>query len=288
MARSLSRPVDQPSGSFVHAPSGTRFTVTSNHGLTQKLTRNGLSAEYPVAYVIGSGTHAYGYLIRIGDYLFQSPISYYSRRKAWDVAPGYEQDPNPEFNRPVSPECLQCHSGRPRPVAKTLNRYEDPPFSEEGISCTRCQGDATAHLRKPGRETIVNPARLSPRARDSICEQCHLSGDARVVNPGREIGDFHAGQELEEVFSVYVRARQGHSQASSMKVISHAEQLALSTCSLGASQNVGAGPVTIPTTSQPTRRSTIAAAVWRATENRSHERIPKMSRRATTAAWMTA
>jgi tetratricopeptide (TPR) repeat protein len=241
MARSLSRPVDQPSGSFVHALSGTRFTVTSNHGLTQKVTRNGLSVEFPVAYVIGSGTHAYGYLVRIGDYLFQSPVSYYSRRKTWDVAPGYEENQNPEFNRPVIPECLQCHSGRPRPVSNTLNRYLDPPFSEEGISCDRCHGDATAHLRRPGRESIVNPARLSPRARDSVCEQCHLSGEARVPNPGHEIGDFHPGQELEEIFSVYVRARQERSQAASIKVISHAEQLGLSTCSLRSGTKLWCG-----------------------------------------------
>ena len=242
MARSLSRPVDQPSGSFLHAPSGTRFTITSNHGLTQKLTRNGISAEYPVAYVIGSGTHAFGYLVRVGDYFFQSPIAYYGRRKTWDMAPGYEEGANPEFNRPVIPECLQCHSRHPRPVAKTLNRYEDPPFSEEGISCGRCHGDATAHLRKPGRETIVNPAKLSPRARDSVCEQCHLSGEARVLNPGHEIGDFHPGQELEEVFSVYIRGRQNRSQAaSSIKVISHAEQLALSTCSLRSGSKMWCG-----------------------------------------------
>ena len=76
----------------------------------------------------------------------------------------------------------------------------------------------------------MNPARLAPRARDSICEQCHLSGEVRVLNPGRQWQDFRPGQELEEVFSVYVRDPNTATERSGIKVVSHAEQLALSRC----------------------------------------------------------
>ena len=59
--------------------------------------------------VIGSGNHACGYVIRLGDNLFQSPIGYYADRHGYDMAPGYEKVENPDFTRPVSQECLLPH-----------------------------------------------------------------------------------------------------------------------------------------------------------------------------------
>jgi len=54
---------------------------------------------------------------------------------------------------------------------------------------------------------------------------------ARIPNPGRQIGDFRPGQELEDIFSVYLfESSRDPSRASPLKVISQAQQLALSTC----------------------------------------------------------
>ena len=170
------------------------------------MERGGEVSEYQVAYVIGSGSHAEGYLIQIADHLFQSPICYYTNRRAYDLAPGYERISDPDFTRPVGEECVLCHSGRPLHVAGTANRYTPPVFTEEAISCERCHGAAEEHLRRPVPGSIVNPARLAPAARDSICEQCHLAGVTRILNPGRSFEDFRPGQRLEEVFTVYVRA----------------------------------------------------------------------------------
>jgi tetratricopeptide (TPR) repeat protein len=52
-----------------------------------------------------------------------------------------------------------------------------------------------------------------------------LAGVTRILNPGREFADFQPGQRLEDFFTVYVRAG-----SRPFKVISHAEQLALSKC----------------------------------------------------------
>src|SRR3954468_12358938 len=67
MARSLSRSVGPQQGSFVHKLSGTKVTITPA-GKTIQITmaRAGASGSLPVEYVIGSGTHAYGYLLRKG------------------------------------------------------------------------------------------------------------------------------------------------------------------------------------------------------------------------------
>src|SRR6266545_328859 len=205
MANSLFRPDQQLSGTYTHALSGTAFRIsTGGASMRQRMERNGFTADYPVDFVIGSGNHAFGYLIRIGDYLFQSPLAYYSKRGSWGLAPGYERDREPDFGRPVTEECLVCHSGRPLAVAGTLNRYREPIFAEPAISCDRCHGPVDAHLAAPSARNIVNPAKLPPRARDSVCEQCHLGGEARIPNPGHRIAEFRPGQELEEVFSVYV------------------------------------------------------------------------------------
>jgi hypothetical protein len=190
------------------------------------MERDGGSVEYPVAYVIGSGSHASGYLIQVGNHLFQSPICYYTNRHAYDLAPGYENTSEPDFTRPVGEECALCHSGKPQPVPGTANQYKSPAFLEEAISCERCHGPVEQHLKRPVPGSIVNPAKLEPAARDSVCEQCHLTGTTqRILNPGRDFAEFHPGQRLEEVFTVYTRAG-----TRGFKVISHSEQLALSAC----------------------------------------------------------
>jgi hypothetical protein len=231
MAHSLRRPSREPEGSFEHSFSGTKFTIYSNSkGFWQRMERGGEVSEYRVDYVIGSGKHASGYLVRMGDHLFQSPICYYPRLKRYDMAPGYEENRTPDFVRAVTQECLLCHSGKPRYIEGTLNEYQSPAFAQEAISCDRCHGDPTKHLKAPLPGSIVNPAKLAPTARNSVCEQCHLRGVVRVVNPGKKAEDFHAGEPLEQVFTIYTAALPPDSPRNTIKVISHAEQLALSLC----------------------------------------------------------
>jgi len=235
MGHALGPVTPEPPGAFTHALSNTRFSVRARHSKTgwamvQRIERDGVSGEYVPDYAIGSGTHAVAYLIELSGHLFQSPICFYAGG-GWDMAPGYEENQAPDFLRPITPECLFCHAGKARPVADSLNRYEDPPFEAEAITCERCHGPSDAHLRNPVPGSIINPARLSERARDSVCEQCHLSGEARIANPGKQLSDFQPGQELEEVFSVYVYAGSlDPGQPRALKVISQAQQLALSTC----------------------------------------------------------
>lgn len=219
-----------PDGSFIHAASQTKFTIsTGSAGMMQELSRADQSVKFPAAFVIGSGNHALGYLVQVGDHVFQSPVSYYTSHKIWDVAPGYESDPQPDFSRPVTLECLFCHSGKPLPVADSLNRFAPGVFSQYAISCERCHGDVTEHLKMPVPGSIINPAKLTGAARASICEQCHLTGETRIPNPGKSIADFKPGQALEDFYTTYVAA---HSSGKDIKVISHSEQLALSKCSL--------------------------------------------------------
>ena len=111
---------------------------------------------------------------------------------------------------------------------KTVNRYEQPVFAVAAISCERCHGDVRAHLGEPAAANIVNPAKLPPVERDSVCEQCHLSGVVRILNPGKSFGSYRPGEKLESAFSVFTAAQPDAGRP--FQVVSHVEQLALSRC----------------------------------------------------------
>ncbi len=229
MAHSLRRAATEPDG-VVNTPDAKITMHSSPEGYWQRLESGGDVTNYRIGYVIGSGNHASGYLLDLASHLFQSPVAYYSSRHAYDLAPGYEGKPNPDFTRPIAEGCLFCHAGTALHVSGTSNEYRAPPFSAEAITCERCHGSAEKHLADPRAGTIINPAKLAPAARDSICEQCHLLGVGRVLNPGKKFGDFRPGQALEDVFTTYVNVSPPGAVADKFKVISHVEQLARSTC----------------------------------------------------------
>ena len=135
-------------------------------------------------YALGSGTRGIAYLVDNDGRLFQSPISWYSQKRRWDLSPGY-REANAHFNRPIEPVCLFCHANRVQPVALTVNRYEEPLFRGNAIGCERCHGPGELHVHGQkvvdGRDlTIVNPRHLEPALRANVCEQCHLLGHQRV------------------------------------------------------------------------------------------------------------
>lgn len=229
MAHSLRRAGDEPAG-IVTTSQTTIEMRTSPSGYWQRLQSGDDVVNYRIDYVVGSGKHASGYLLDLAGHLFQSPVAYYKSKHAYDLAPGYEGLLNPDFTRPIAEMCLFCHSGDALKVAGTVNQYRSPAFSAEAITCERCHGSAEKHLRDPRPGTIVNPAKLEPAARNSICEQCHLLGVGRVLNPGKAFSDFQPGQRLEDVFTTYVNVSPPVAGAEKFKVISHAEQLAKSTC----------------------------------------------------------
>jgi hypothetical protein len=130
MAHSLRDANDEPQGT-VNLPNEKITISSSASGNWQRLESAGEVADYRVDYVVGSGNHASGYLIDLGNHLFQSPVAYYRSRHSYDLAPGYENLPSPDFTRPVGEACVFCHSGSPLNVSGTLNRYRSPIFGAE-------------------------------------------------------------------------------------------------------------------------------------------------------------
>ena len=75
-------------------------------------------------------------------------------------------------------------------------------------SAVNAATEMVSNTRKhPRAGNIVNPAKLSGRLRDSVCEQCHLAGEVRLSLPGKKLEDFRPGMELANFLQVFVRRR---------------------------------------------------------------------------------
>ena len=195
----------------VYFQDGRLFQSESGTGVDGK---ESFKTAHQIDWIIGAGVNGYGAILRKGDFLFQAPLSFYTEPMKWAPSPGYEFT-DLGFNRPITPGCIFCHSGRANPVAGVNGLFEKPPFSEISIGCENCHGPGAAHLKAltatsaPSGKTpdhfntaIVNPARLTPYLADNICMACHQTGDARVLKPGKSYGDFRPGHPLDDTLSI--------------------------------------------------------------------------------------
>jgi hypothetical protein len=188
-------------------------------------------------WILGSGMNGFGGIVQKDSFLFQAPLSFYSKAKGWALSPGYEFG-DYGFSRPILAGCIFCHSGRPRPIAASNGQFEDPPFSELAIGCENCHGPGALHrtsVLAAGHEFkgkdlhIVNPRRLSPALVDNICMSCHQTGDIRVLKPGKTFQDFRPGTALDDTLSILMipPTRQSPPQADHLE---HYYSMTLSKC----------------------------------------------------------
>jgi hypothetical protein len=200
------------------------------------------SETHEIAYTVGAGDVGKSYLVAKGDSLFVSPISYYERIRGWDLSPGYAEGAFHGFTRRVVDLCVDCHTGQPKLVAGSHNRFQQPPFRFLTVGCERCHGPGAVHVRLHTEEaalgtpideaaidlSIVNPRKLRPEIRDDVCAQCHLSGDARVLQPGKNYLDFRPGTSLGDVVAIFSVPQQ--IKGNHFVALDQSEQLKLSRC----------------------------------------------------------
>jgi hypothetical protein len=158
-------------------------------------------------WIIGSGANGSGAIVKQDNYLFEAPLSFYTKPHRWALSPGYEFG-DYGFDRPILPGCIVCHSGQPRPVLDGNGRFREPPFAELAIGCENCHGPGEAHVAAAQMGSplgsIANPAKLSPWLADNICISCHQTGDARVLQAGKTYRDFRPGVELDDTLSIFL------------------------------------------------------------------------------------
>ncbi len=134
-----------------------------------------------VNFSIGDVAFVYGsrwkqrYFTKIGDDYFPEPAQWDVTNKVWrryfvpnDAdwwAPLYPPD---NFKRPTGPLCDGCHSVNYDISTKTV--------AEWNVGCEKCHGPGSAHVARPVRDTILNPARFDYVHASDTCIQCHSQG----------------------------------------------------------------------------------------------------------------
>ena len=151
-------------------------------------------------YRIGGPLTGYTYVVRLGNWMFEAPLSYYLKNNKWELSPGYEEAAiDFAFSRPIFSGCLACHNGQPEGVPNRDGMYRDPPFRfmDYAVGCECGHGPGQLHVqeltqhpelrRRRFDDSIVNPADLAPRLADDICRNCHQAGTHASCNRARTI-----------------------------------------------------------------------------------------------------
>jgi tetratricopeptide (TPR) repeat protein len=219
-------------GMFQHAASGSSYRIDTSGSV--KITTARQSAEKKLAYFIGSGAAGQSYLCSRDGFLFQAPVTWYAQQSRWDVSPGYETDHASRWSRPIAFDCLNCHSSQVRSAAGFSNRYAEPPFAQPGVGCERCHGPGSEHVE--GRAKMVNPVKLDAARRDSVCAQCHMSGEARETRAGRRFENYRPGALLTDYAAYFV-----YEGAPALKATGYIEKLAASRCKLDSDTRMWCG-----------------------------------------------
>jgi len=197
--------------------------------------KEALSLARAARYAVGSGSHGRAYLTELDQHIFQTPINWFTQGRRWDLAPNVGDTQRSHFFRGVDALCIYCHANQAEPVADSLNRYRAPLPARLAIGCERCHGPGQLHVQRHNQaeaaegpdDTIVNPASLEPALRESICQQCHLQGEFRVLHRGRQLYDFRPGLPLHLFWSVFLRTSRNDQER---EAVSHVEQLFASKC----------------------------------------------------------
>lgn len=238
----------KPNGRLAHAES-----MSDSEG---EIYRHSVEVDFAV----GSGTRGYSYVIENNGCLYQSSLTWYSHGERWDLSPGYQSDSHPGFSRRITEDCIFCHSGQSNRVTRSRDRFNKPIFMEASIGCEKCHGPGDAHCQQHlsgqvgSADSIVNPAKLSPTRRDSVCYQCHLHGEDRILRRGRSSFDFRPGDLLSDVWVVLTQDRSESEKSSHFEAVSQAEQMVTSACYKKSDGSLGCischSPHSTPTKSQ--------------------------------------
>ena len=191
--------------------------------------------EQKIDYIVGSGQHTNSHLFSTNGYFYQAPITFYTQKQKWDLAPGFEKGANSRFTRMIQAECMTCHNGYPSFDPNSENKFTEV---KTGIDCERCHGPGSLHVKeklsgivvdtsKGPDYSIINPRRLSIELQNNVCQRCHLQGIA-TLNDKKTFFDFRPGMKLSEVENVFMPEYEG--AQDKMIMASHVERMKKSRC----------------------------------------------------------
>lgn len=176
----------------------TQSVATSVNGRPVRLRTEEL------AVAVGA-TKGQTYLYWKGDLLHQLPASYLASAGSWIYSPGYPEG-EPHFDRPIPPQCLDCHATH---IEVVSNEWVVKPDDDDdwlfGITCEKCHGPGGDHVRfhteHPAETRAVHMTRIADLDRDrqlDLCGFCH-SG-ATIGEPKQPPFTFRPGDRLADHF----------------------------------------------------------------------------------------
>lgn len=189
----------------------------------------------PTEFAVGSGQRGYSFVTNRNGYMTMGVATWYTGRNCWDLSPGFAPESHARFSRRMADGCVVCHFGRTNLIPNAPNRFASEPFAELTIGCERCHGPAEQHVKyhengatKGEKDPILSHSSLGFAEQLSVCYQCHLPGEERVVRTGHSEYDFRPGMKLSDVWVTFVRG--GSIADESTAAVSQVEQMHLSTC----------------------------------------------------------
>jgi mono/diheme cytochrome c family protein len=152
-------------------------------------TPNGIARRSEkIDFVIGSGKLGQTYLFWREYLLFQLPVSYLTATDEWVNSPGYP-DGVADFNRPILPRCMECHSTFFQARSHQNNFYRKERYIL-GVTCERCHGPGSKHAeyhrQNPDDDEaqfIRFPGDFSRQRLLDLCSQCHAGQGVRLLKP---------------------------------------------------------------------------------------------------------
>jgi len=246
---------------FRHKPSGVEYRISVENGEVWlnydrpgEFEIGGLHGRRRLEYYIGSGNRGRTYLYNTDHYWFEVPINWHTAYGSYDMRPGYQNSIEAPFDLPVVSRCLHCHTSDVQlEIPGTRNRFASLPFLHTGITCETCHGDSLKHVASNGKEKIINPAKLDPLRRDSICQQCHLEAEILIDRAGKKLAQYRPGELLTDYATYFVHA--GAPKAG-FGPVTQVEALPLSKC-----KQASGDKLTCITCHDPHRRVTSADRV---------------------------
>lgn len=196
-------------GLFQPAHSPVTFEMTATSG-TATLTAtpvasNSPPARSPIEFIYGAegGTDEV-YFTRRGDQLFELPVAWLHPQDQWGASL-FDPHGAGDLSRPLTPQCLECHTTWVDYHRGTLNEYGPLQRDLVGVTCERCHGPAKTHVehhRSHPKETkgvdIVAPKSMTREQRMDLCAQCHTN----AVRHRKAPFSYRPGEAIEDAFRI--------------------------------------------------------------------------------------
>jgi hypothetical protein len=172
-------------------PKETTFTVTraASQGKADAVTA-------VVGWAFGDNSQTY--ILKRGDKLFDSRLSYFENLAGLDITPGHapaapaeaEQALGNPLSEIAARRCFGCHT-----TGSTVAGNFDPGHAVLGVTCEACHGPGAAHVLAmdahqydAASSTTLNPKKLAPIDSVDFCGACHRTRVDVVLDLPPHIG----------------------------------------------------------------------------------------------------